>query len=228
ARPAFERLASLDPKQGAPWVLLGLCEFEMRDYGLALQHLERGQALGFPSKLELTDVARYHEALALIIAEKFEQAQILLKNLAQKQPTPEEVIVAQGLAALQIPILPETLRKTIDAERLALIVSVGKAEQLTALRKTQEAVAQYASLVLKCPDAPNLRLIYASLLVQVNEFERAGAEFRMELKTNPNSMLARVRLVLLGLSREKEVSDEMLSLAREAVSLEPRSYIPHY
>jgi predicted Zn-dependent protease len=228
ARPAFERLTSLDPKQGAPWVLLGLCEFEMRDYGLALQHLEKGQALGFPSKLELTDVARYHEALALIIAEKFEQAQILLNNLAQKQPTPEEVIVAQGLAALQIPILPVTVRKTTDAQRFALILSVGKAEQLIALHRTPEAVAEYEILTSKYPDIPNLHLIYASLLVQVNEFERARAQFRLELKTNPNSMLARVRLVLLELSREKEVSDEVASLAREAVSLEPRSYIPHY
>src|SRR5580704_12809484 len=89
ARPAFERLTSLDPRQGAPWVLLGLCEFETRDYGLALQHLERGQALGFPSKLGLLDVARFHEALALILTERFEQAQILLNNLAQKQPAPD-------------------------------------------------------------------------------------------------------------------------------------------
>src|SRR5262245_28036994 len=87
AGPAFERLANLDPKQGAPWVLLGLCEFEARDYGVALQHLVRGQALGFSSKLELVEVARYHEALALIITEKFEQAQILLQNLVQKQPS---------------------------------------------------------------------------------------------------------------------------------------------
>jgi predicted Zn-dependent protease len=228
ARPAFERLTSLDPKSGAPWVLLGLCEFEARDYGLALQHLERGQALGFPSKLELMDVARYHEALALIVSEKFEQAQILLNNLAREQGAPEEVIVAEGLAALQVPALPETIRKTVDSERFALIMKVGKAEQLIALRKTPEAVAQYESLTSKYFNVPNLHLIYASLLVQVNEFEKAEAEFRQELKTSPNSMLARVRLVLLELSRSKNVSDEMVSLAGEAVSLEPRSYIPHY
>lgn len=228
ARSAFERLASLDPKEGAPWVLLGLCEFEARDYGLALQHLQRGQALGFPSKLELMGVARYREALALIVTEKFEQAQILLNNLAREQGTPEEVIVAEGLAALQIPVLPEAIRKTVDSERFAVIMKVGKAEQLIALRKTPEAVAQYENLISKYPNFPNLHLIYASLLVQVNEFEKAEAEFRLELRTNPNSMLARVRLVLLELSRRKNVSDDMVSLAKEAVALEPRSYIPHY
>ena len=33
---------------------------------------------------------------------------------------------------------------------------------------------------------------------------------------------------MLELGRRKDVSDEMVSLAGEAVSLEPRSYIPHY
>jgi predicted Zn-dependent protease len=228
ARPVFERLTSLDPKQGAPWVLLGLCEFETRDYGLALQHLERGQALGFPSKLGLMDVARFHEALALIVTERFEQAQILLNNLAQKQPTPTEVVVAEGLAALQMPVLPDSIRKIVDSERAALIMKVGKAEQLIALRKTPEAVAQYEGLISKYPDVPNLHLIYASLLVQVNEFEKAEAAFRQELRTNPNTMLARVRLVLLELSRRKNASDDMVSMAKEAVALEPQSYIPHY
>jgi tetratricopeptide (TPR) repeat protein len=228
ARAAFERLVSLDPKEGAPWVLLGLCEFETRDYGLALQHLERGQALGFPSKLGLMDVARYREALALILTEKFEQAQILLNNLAREEGAPEEVIVAEGLAALQIPLLPDVFRKTVDSERFAVILRVGKAEQLIALRKTNEAVAQYQSLILQYPNFPNLHLIYGSLLVQVNEFEKAETEFRQELGTNPNSMLVRVRLVLLQLSRSKTVTDEMVSLSKEAVTLEPRSYIPHY
>lgn len=228
ARSAFERLATLDPKVGAPWVLLGLCEFEMRDYGLALQHLERGQALGFPAALQLTGVARYHQALALIVTEKFEQAQVLLNNLAREQGTPEEVIVAEGLATLQIPVLPQTIRKTVDSEHFAVITEVGKAEQLIALRKTSEAVVQYGNLVAKYPDFPNLRLTYASLLVQVNDFDRAETEFRLELKANPKSMLARVRLVLLELSRRRTVSDEMVSLAKEAVALEPRSYIPHY
>lgn len=228
ARFAFERLTNLDPKEGAPWVLLGLCEFEMRDYGLALQHLERGQAMGFPSKLELADVARYREALALIVTERFEQAQLLLSNLAQKKPDTEEVILAEGLAALQIPVLPAVIRKTVDSERFALIMQVGQAEQLIALRKSSEAVAQYESLISKYPNFPGLHLIYASLLVQVNEFEKADTEYRLELRTNPNSMLARIRLVLLELSRRKDVSDEMVSLAKEAVALEARSYIPHY
>lgn len=228
ARPAFERLASLDPKVGAPWVLLGLCEFEAGDYGLALQHLQRGQALGFPADLKLTGVARYHEALALIVTEKFEQAQMLLDILAREQGAAEEVIVAEGLAMLQIPVLPKTIRKTVDAERFALIVKVGKAEQLISLRKTSEAVAQYKKLILKYPDTPNLHLIYASLLTQVNDFEQAKAEFLREIKVDPKSMLARVRFVLLELGRRESVSDEMVSLAKEAVALEPESYIPHY
>ena len=228
ARPAFERLTSLDSKVGTPWILLGLCEFEAGDYGLALQHLERGQALGFPSALDLMGVARYHEALALIVTGKYEQAQILLNFLAREQGAPQEVIVAEGVATLQIPVLPQTIRKAVDSERFALIMKVGKAQQLIALRKTSEAVAQYKRLTSQYPNFPSLHLIYASLLVQVNEFEEAKAEFRLELRANPKSMLARVRLVLLELDLRKNVSDEMVSLAKEAVALEPGSYIPHY
>lgn len=228
ARYAFEHLVSLDSKTGAPWVLLGLCEFEARDYGLALQHLERGQALGFPSTLNLTGVARYHEALALIVTEKFEQAHILLNNLARAEGAPDEVIVAEGLATLEIPVLPQNIRKTVDSERFAVIMKVGRAAQLLALRKTSEAVTQFEDLVAKYPDFMNLRLTYASLLVQVNDFGKAEAEFRLVLKGNPNNMLARVRLVLLELGRKGTVSEEMVSLAKEAVALEPGSYIPHY
>jgi predicted Zn-dependent protease len=228
ARPAFERLTNLDSKVGAPWILLGLCEFEAADYGLALQHLERGQALGFPAALDLMAVARYHEALALIITRKFEQAQLLLNFLAREPPAPQEVIVAEGLATLQIPALPEVIRKTVDSGHFGLIMKVGKAQQLIAVRKTSEAVAQYKKLIAQYPNFPNLHLIYGSLLVQVNEFEEARAEFRLELKVNPKSMLARVRFVLLELDRKKNVSDEMASLAKEAVAVEPGSYIPHY
>ena len=228
ARPAFERLTSLDSKVGAPWILLGLCEFEAADYGLALQHLEHGQALGFPAALELMGVARYHEALALIVTGKFEQAQLLLNFLAREPKAPEEVIVAEGLATLQIPVLPEVFRKTVDSVHFGLIMKVGKAQQLIAVRKTSEAVAQYKKLIAQYPNFPNLHLIYGSLLVQVNEFEEARAQFRLELKVNPKSMLARVRFVLLELDRRKNVSDEMVSLAKEAVALEPASYIPHY
>lgn len=111
ARPAFEQMIELDPKPGAPWVLLGLCEFQLKDYTLALQHLQRGDALGLASEPDLLGVARYHQALLLILAGKFDIAQILLDQLSRNGDSAEAVTFAQGLRHSAFPdcLIPSTI-----------------------------------------------------------------------------------------------------------------------
>jgi len=226
AQAAFRRLVTLDAKAGAAWVLLGLCEFALGDYGSSLDHLQRGQALGIPAHLELTEVARYHQALGLILTEKYEQAQILLNGLAREDPQNEEVLLAAGLAALHIPQLPKTLAHAFDAARLSLIRQVGEAQALAATKRQAEARQKYQSLIERHPNTSQLHYAYGALLSDLGELEKAETEFRAELRVTPGSVLARIGLAYVGL--QKGSTAEALPWAQEAVRLGPRSFMAHY
>jgi predicted Zn-dependent protease len=225
ARPVQERLVQMDPKSGAPWVLLGLCEFEMQDYGLALQHLQRGDAFGFPPELDLLEVARFHEALLLILAEKFEPAQVLLDQLIRKGKDTDEVTLAEGLAALRIPMLPATLPQAAGEDRMELVRRVGQAQRAIARDRMREAVEMYKELTARNPRVANLHLSYAALLSQLRNRPAAEAELREELKVNPRSVAARLKLCTL---LEDDSPAEAARLAEEAVRLDPKSFKAHF
>lgn len=220
ARPAFEQMIELDPKPGAPWVLLGLCEFQLKDYTLALQHLQRGDALGLASEPDLLGVARYHQALLLILAGKFDIAQILLDQLSRNGDSAEAVTFAQGLAALRISGLPDS----VD-DSTGLIHSVGAIQYAVAQRKIKEALESYKELIARSPSMPNLHLSFAALLVQMNDLKAAENEMRTELKLYPQSVEARLRLCAL---LEEGSPNEMVSIAKEAVDLDPKSFKTHF
>ena len=225
ARQALERLARLDPKSGAPWALLGLCEFEMLDYGLALQHLQKGDALGLPADLELQDTLNYHEALLFALMRRFDPAQLLLDHLSRKTSDSDELVLAQGLVALRIAALPESLAAAASADRLETIRRVGLAQRAIARQNPREALPIYQELADRKPAPPNLHLSYAALLLQLGDRAASLAELREELKANPASVEARLRLCAL---LEDESPGDTVKLAAEAVKLEPKSFKAHF
>lgn len=225
ARPALERLAGMDPKAGAPWALLGLCEFEMKDYGLALQHLQRGDAFGFPAALGLLDVVRYHEALLLILQEKYEPALVLLDRLIRQGKDTEELALAEALAALRLPILPSTLVQAAGEERMRMIRRVAEAQRAMAHEKMTEAIALYKNLVAAYPRVPNLHLSYAALLSQMRDRPGAEAQLREELKVDPRNVAALLKLATL---LEPDSPEEAAKLAGQAVKLDPKSFKTHF
>ncbi len=226
ARVALEKLIALDPNAGAPWVVLGLCEFEMRDYHLASEHLQRGLSLGIPPELDLLDVARYHQALALLVSERFEHAQILLNAFAQKPDEYQEVVLASGLAALQLPLLPAVVQRMMDPAQLTLLRDIGSAQQLVSRRQGPEARKIYEQALTQYPGVPYLHLSYASLLVKLGDSAAAEAAYRKELEVSPKSILPRLGLGFLAM-QSGEV-EPAIPLAREAVELEPKSFLTHY
>lgn len=227
ARTAFERLTTLDAKLGAAWALLGLCEFEMKDYNPALQHLQRGQSLGIPSGLGLTEVVRYHEALSMLLLERYEPAQLLLNSLVRNDNENDGLILAVGMATLRISLLPAQLESRMDAQRVEILRKVGMAQSALARRQAAECRRIYGELVVKKPSLPNLHVAYASVLFQLGEIESAKSEYLAELKENPSSARARLGLCSIALTNEESL-ERPIALAREAVALEPKSFKPHY
>ena len=225
ARSALERLIQMDPKSGAGWAVLGLCEFEMRDYGLALQHLQRGDAFGLTPELDLLDVVRYHEVLLLMLAERFDPAQVLLDQLTQKGLDTEEIMLTQGMVALRIPALPISLSRTSGEDRVEIIRRVGHAQHLISQQKPREAAAIYREILKDDPKIANLHLSFSLVLLHIREREAAEAEMRTELRLNPQSV--ETRLQLCGLLEDDSPRDA-LGFAEQAVSLDPKSFKAHF
>src|SRR6266849_8362754 len=78
ARDAFRKLIALDVRNGAALALLGLCEFETKEYGPSLVHLNRARVIGFGDNQgfgenqQMAQVAFYHNMMLLTRFEQFE------------------------------------------------------------------------------------------------------------------------------------------------------------
>ena len=106
---AFQQLTALEPNGGPAWSMLGLCEFETREYPLALAHLLHGVELGLAAAPQIDEVARYHLALLLNRDEAYEKSLDVLIDLAVRGKESQNLIEAAGIAALRKPLLPAEL-----------------------------------------------------------------------------------------------------------------------
>lgn len=225
-RVAFSTLAKLDPNAGATWVMLGLCDFELRDFGLSLLHIEKGRALGFPKNPQLSDVARYHEALDLILVEEFEQAGFLLDSFAREGHRSGDVTLAEGLAAMQIPSIGPLYPRGVDSAQLNLVRRVGEARYAAVEKKVQQARSIYQQLLQEYPHAAGLHYAYGSQLARWGDNAKALEQFREEMQINPD--LAAAHLEAAYLLYRAERLDSAMPEARLAVRLLPESFASHF
>ena len=95
-RDAFRALTSLEPKHGPGWGMLGLCEFNTREYERAIVSLQRGRALGLGGNAQLESVVRYHAAIVYNRMEQFEIAYEILREFVREGNESAKVIEAFG------------------------------------------------------------------------------------------------------------------------------------
>ena len=94
------------PTNGTAWAVLGLAEFETKDYGNARIHLERGQALGLSGSAASVQLATYRLAILLNQNGEFERATELLISERATSSDAQEIQFALGISLLRIPLLP--------------------------------------------------------------------------------------------------------------------------
>lgn len=216
-RDAFRRLVSIEPKRGPSWALLGLCEFRLRDYELALDHLQRGRALGLGDNKDLRRVTRYHVALLLTRSGQFEAAQQVLLALAREEEESPALIEAMGLSSLALPYLPSE----IPAEKREAVYKAGRAYYYLGSRLMDQANREYEELVAQFPNVPNVHYSYGVFLM-LRDTDAALEEFRKELQVSPFHVPARLQLAFEYLKRSDYAAG--LPHAEEAVKLAPRSF----
>ncbi len=221
---AFKRTTALQPKVGAPWVMLGLCEFRLGDYDAALKHIRQGRQLGIGDNRELGRVMRYHEGLLLLLKGEFENAQGVFGSLSYDNLNSEDVIIAHGLASLRLAMTPAQIKP--DYRDRDLIRRVGFAEHQAAQKNMGDAQREFERAAADYPKAPGVQYAYGKFLLDRRDEEGAIAAFQHEIENSPNHAMARIQIAYIKLRNKDALAG--LPLAQEAVNLHPRLPLSHY
>ncbi len=224
AAKGFREAARLQPKAGAAWAMLGLCEFRLALYDEALIHIQQGRTLGLGDNQELTRVMRYHEGVLSILKGEFEKAQQTLGTLSYEGLKSEDLIIAHGLAALRLGMAPRQV--DINYRDRDLIRRAGLAEHFAAQKNMSDAHREYDVLARDYAKVPNVQYAYGKFLLMNRDEEGALAAFLRELENWPKHVLARCQIANIKLLH-KEI-ESGLPYAEEAAKQAPRLPLARY
>jgi tetratricopeptide (TPR) repeat protein len=220
ARDVLRQFVTIRPDAGPAWALLGLGEFQLREYPRALDHLQRAMALGMGDRKELVQAVFYDVAVALTREERFDDSMdMLLKMLASGPPDPVLVEPA-GLAGLRLPLLPTE----VPPDRRELVNLAGRAVLALQTQHYEEADSGFRRLVSAYPKEPGVHFLYGAYLTELHP-DDSVAEFERELEISPSHVLARIRLAEHLIAQRD--FDRALALARQAIKLEPKRASAH-
>jgi tetratricopeptide (TPR) repeat protein len=217
ARDAFRSLVALDPKNGRAWGMLGLCEFQTREYERAVISLQRGRTLGLGNNREIESVVRYHTAQLYIRFEHFEIAYDILSEFLQAGNESPKVVEAFGLAMLRMPFLASE----IPPDKREEVIIAGRAGFYMAARRLEESRAAFAALLAGYPDAANVHYAYGVFLLN-QDADAALKEFRRELEISPLHQPSMVQMAFEYMKRDE--LNTALPFAEKAVQLAPNMF----
>jgi predicted Zn-dependent protease len=210
------------PDDGTAWAVMGLSEFELKDYDNALIHLQRGQQLGLGASRQAASLAIYHLALLLNRTGRFDAATTLLATIADFPPMANEVQVALGLSLLRMPVLPAD----VEAAQRKLVETAGAIAALLLASKYDDAFPRFQKLIAQYPATPYLHYAYGTALESLSQYDEAKAQMRQETKLSPRSALPWIRIASISL--RQHLAADALSAAKTAVQLAPESADAHY
>jgi tetratricopeptide (TPR) repeat protein len=211
-----------NPQNGTGWAMLGLSEFQIKDYDNALIHLQRGQQLGISGSPESLQSAKYTLGSLLVHAGEFDQAAEILSTATGPGPLQNKVEIALGLALLRKPQLPSE----IDPSQTQLLTAAGKIAALLQNSQYDAAFQQFKPLLRQYPSTPFLHYAYGTALMALSEFDEAAAQMRAEMPISPASELPWVRLASISLRQHDPAS--AIPSAKRALELAPDSAEAHY
>jgi tetratricopeptide (TPR) repeat protein len=222
AREAFENLVKLQPKSGDAWTLLGLCEFRMGQYDLAVGHLEKARTFQIANKA-LLRLLYYYSAAVMILRGDFDTAQIRLLLLAREGVASDELMEAYGLAALRVASLPGRERP----ELRTVVLEVGRLVANAPHLRVKEATAGFERLIAKYPSQPGLRYAYGKYLASHALYAEACEAFKQEVNNSPQDTMARLQIASIQ-SQQLNGPAEALPVAEEAAKLNPQLFASHF
>jgi len=222
AIPPLKHVVDLKSGFGTAWAMLGLSEYETKDYRNALIHLEKAQGLGIQGSPEAIRIAQYHLAVLLNQNREFERAVDLLAAGHPEGPLVAQWNMALGMGLLRVPLLPEQ----VSASQQPMLVSAGEAASLLANSKYDDAFVVLQKLLKQYPNTPFIHYAYGSALASLSQYDEAEAQLREEIRISPDSALPHIRIAFIALKTQRLV--DALAAAQRAVQLAPQSAEAHY
>lgn len=203
ARDAFRRVIAIQEKKaagkpvgnGRVHAMKGLCEFQVKNYDVALTDLMKAKDLGVENQ-DLLNSVRYHLAIILTRQEQYEFALLNLQPFAQRGNESPTVIEAFGMATLRMPMLPAEL----PADRREMVLLAGRGSYYQAARLSGPARPAFEELVLRYPDSPNVHYAYGVFLL-AEDPDKAIEEFKKELKLSPGHNWAMLQIAFEYIKR---------------------------
>ncbi len=210
------------PEDGTAWAVMGLSEFELRDYDNALIHLQRGQQLGVGANRQSASLAIYHLALLLNRSGSFDAATTLLTSIAEFPPIASDAQFALGLSLLHMRTLPTD----VEAAKRPLVASAGEIASLLLASKYDTAFPLFQKLIAQYPAVPFLHYAFGTALESLSQYDEAKTQMREEVQLSPQSALPWTRIASISL--KQHLAADALSAARTAIQLAPDSADAHY
>ncbi len=220
AREALRNLLALQKSNGPGWALIGLCEFQLKNYDAALADLEYARSLGLGGNKELTAVVRYHAGLLMTRSGQFELGYEALRDFAREGNESMSVIEALGINLLRMPFLPAE----VPADKREIVLLAGRVAFNMAARRVGEAQGAFQELLARYPDAANVHYAYGAYLLIENP-DTALEEFKRELKVSPAHVPALLQIAFEYLKRND--SQAAKPFAEQAVKIAPSLFATH-
>lgn len=233
ARDAFAHFVSVEGKQPGPgFAMLGLSEFQLKNYPKALAALERGKRLGLGTDQAFINSVLFYDGMlnALVGNPEIALQRLTLaaNEIAAAHPeAPKDAVFADlklldafGVAALRIPKLPSDL----TALQIPLVRQAGRAQALIALEDYVAAEPEFKQLLALYPSEPGVHYMYGVFLLKEHP-SLATDEFRREIEISPSHAVARIQLALEFLRTADY--EQSMKYAREAVRLAPENFVAH-
>jgi tetratricopeptide (TPR) repeat protein len=214
------RFLAQHPQSAYGWALLGMSEFQTRQYSPALSHLQLGLALGFGDNRRLQSTVSYHTAILLTRFESFDDSMSLLFSLLTAGGTASSLVEPFGLAGLRMPLLPAE----IPAERREMVRKAGSAVIALQEQRYLEAERLFGELETAYPDQPGVHFLIGAYLLGPRPDDGIG-ELQREIDISPSHVPARIRLAEEYIERQETA--RAISYARQALKLDPKNSLAH-
>jgi tetratricopeptide (TPR) repeat protein len=220
ARDLLRRFVAEDPPAGPAYALLGMSEFQVRDYSRALDHLKHAMSLGLGGRKDMAQSVFYYVSVLLTRFERYDESRNLLIAVVKSGQPVDTLVEPIGLAALRMPLLPSE----IPSDRREMVETAGRAVLAIESGKRPEAEKLLSDLVAGHPSESGVHFLNGVFLLNEDP-QRGISEIKCELEISPSHVPAKLRLADQYL-KDQQIEDAF-ALAKEAVQLEPQDASAH-